>query len=50
MSSIRPNRDQFRELLEAPDDGPVVMLNLMRFKERSSGGGSTGRQEHKKDD
>ena len=50
MSSIRPNRDQLLDLLDAPEEGPVVMLNLLKFKERSSGGGSIGRQEYKKDD
>ncbi len=34
MSAIRPNRDQFLELMQAPDDGPVVMLNLLKFKPR----------------
>jgi len=48
VSSIRPNRDQFRELLEAPDDGPVVMLNLLKFKELSTGGASTGGAEYRK--
>ena len=32
MSGIRPNKDQFLELMHAPDDGPVVMLNLLKFK------------------
>ena len=48
MSSIRPNRDQFLALLEAPDEGPVVMLNLLKFKPRSSDGASTGGEEYKK--
>ena len=37
MSGIRPNKEQFIELMNAPDEGPVVMLNLLKFK---SGGGS----------
>ena len=32
MSAIRPNKDQFLELMNAPDEGPVVMLNLLKFK------------------
>jgi uncharacterized protein (DUF1330 family) len=48
MSSIRPNRDQFLALLEAPDEGPVVMLNLLKFKPQSSDGSSTGGEEYKK--
>ena len=35
--SIVPNREQFRQLLETPHDGPVVMLNLLKFK---AGGGA----------
>src|SRR5262245_48816707 len=35
---ITPNRDQFAELAGAPDTGPVVMLNLLKFKERATGG------------
>jgi uncharacterized protein (DUF1330 family) len=36
VSGIRPNKEQFLELMNAPDDGPVVMLNLLKFK---AGGG-----------
>ena len=32
MSAIRPNKAQFLELMNAPDEGPVVMLNLLKFK------------------
>jgi uncharacterized protein (DUF1330 family) len=42
MSAIRPNRDQFLELMHAPDDGPVVMLNLLKFKARADDGEGTG--------
>jgi len=31
-ASIRPNKDQFIELMNAPDDTPVVMLNLLKFR------------------
>lgn len=37
MSAITPNADQFRELANAPDEGPVVMLNLLKYK---AGGGA----------
>jgi len=33
--SITPNADQFRELAAASDEGPVVMLNLLKFKPRA---------------
>ena len=32
MSAIKPNKAQFLELMEAPDEGPVTMLNLLKFK------------------
>jgi uncharacterized protein (DUF1330 family) len=38
--SIRPNADQFAELAAAPDDQPVVMLNLLKFKARADDTGS----------
>ena len=30
---ITPNLDQFQALMASPDEGPVVMLNLLKFKE-----------------
>jgi uncharacterized protein (DUF1330 family) len=30
--AITPNPEQFRELAASPDEGPVVMLNLLKFK------------------
>ena len=35
--AITPNRDQFVELAAAPDTGPVVMLNMLKFKPRADG-------------
>jgi uncharacterized protein (DUF1330 family) len=32
-SAITPNLDQFQALVAAPDEGAVVMLNLLKFKE-----------------
>ncbi len=34
---IEPTEQQLRALVDAVDDGPVVMLNLLRFKERADG-------------
>src|ERR1700757_3588987 len=34
MSDIRPNQEQFLELLNAPDEGPVVTVSLLKFKAR----------------
>ena len=42
--SIHPNSEQLRELAESKDGDPVVMLNLLRFKQRADGvdEGATG--------
>jgi uncharacterized protein (DUF1330 family) len=34
---IDPTGDQVKALAEAPDGSPIVMLNLLRFKERADG-------------
>jgi uncharacterized protein (DUF1330 family) len=47
MSAIRPNKAQFVELMEAPDEGPVVMLNLLKFK-AADGQGESGADEYAK--
>ena len=44
MSAIRPNPQQFQQLAQAPDNGPVVMLNLLKFKQRSDNGESGARE------
>jgi uncharacterized protein (DUF1330 family) len=44
MSAIRPNRDQFAALAGAPDEGPVTMLNLLKFKPRAGDGEGSGRE------
>ncbi|MGH9025161.1 MAG: DUF1330 domain-containing protein [Acidimicrobiia bacterium] len=40
--SITPNRAQFEALASAPDEGPVVMLNLLKFKTQAEDGDGTG--------
>jgi uncharacterized protein (DUF1330 family) len=45
---IRPNIAQFKALLAAPDDGPVVMLNLLKFKDRAADGASTGGEAYRR--
>jgi uncharacterized protein (DUF1330 family) len=37
MPHIKPTREQITRLFESQDDGPVVMLNLLRFAERAAG-------------
>jgi uncharacterized protein (DUF1330 family) len=48
MSAIKPNKAQFMELAEAPDEGPVVMLNLLKFKARADGAEGSGAGEYAK--
>lgn len=48
MSAITPNADQFAALAAAPDDGPVVMLNLLKFKARSGAGDASGQDEYRR--
>lgn len=33
-----PEASQFEELMKGPEDSPVVMLNLLSFKDRADGG------------
>jgi uncharacterized protein (DUF1330 family) len=43
--SLQPTTQQLQRLVEAPDAGPVVMLNLLRFHdEATDGSGRTGRE------
>ena len=48
MSAIRPNKEQFVELMNTADDAPVVMLNLLKFKEKADNGQSDGASEYAK--
>jgi uncharacterized protein (DUF1330 family) len=36
MLAVYPRKEQLEALLAGPQDGPIVMLNLLRFKERAS--------------
>jgi len=43
--TLTPTTEQLQRLSEAPDNGPVVMLNLLRYAaEASDGSGRTGRE------
>jgi uncharacterized protein (DUF1330 family) len=48
MPRITPNADQFRELATSSETGPVVMLNLLKFKERADGGRASGGKEYQR--
>ena len=36
MASINPTRDQFRAIGDLPGDGPVLMINLVQFRETAA--------------
>ena len=44
--AIYPNKEQIEQLLKGPADQPVVMVNLLKFKERADAteGDSTGQE------
>jgi len=42
VGTIVPRPDQIQALVADPDQGPVVMLNLLKFKERATGEEGTG--------
>lgn len=43
-----PEPEQFQELMKGPEDTPVVMVNLLSFKDRADGGneGMTGEESY----
>jgi uncharacterized protein (DUF1330 family) len=46
--SIRPNKDQFVELASSADEGPVVMLNLLKFKKQAKGEEGSGAEAYQR--
>jgi uncharacterized protein (DUF1330 family) len=48
MSAIRPNHEQFAELAASTEAGPVVMLNLLKFKARASGEEGSGEEAYRR--
>lgn len=46
MSAIKPNAKAFADLAAANDDGPVVMLNLLKYKPRADSGDISGRESY----
>lgn len=42
MSSIVPNPEAFQALIADPDQGPIVMVNLLKFKATADGASGTG--------
>ncbi len=41
MPNIKPTREQIARLVQSEHDGPVVMLNLLRFADRAAGDAGT---------
>jgi uncharacterized protein (DUF1330 family) len=48
VSAIRPNQEAFQQLMAAPDDSPVVMLNLLKYKARADGGDGSGQDSYER--
>jgi uncharacterized protein (DUF1330 family) len=42
MNTINPSSQQFEEFAKAPDDGPFVMINLLKFKEKTENNAESG--------
>ena len=42
MASISPDESQIRELVSRIDDGPVVMVNLLKFRRHATGTTESG--------
>jgi uncharacterized protein (DUF1330 family) len=42
MSTINPDPSRIQALLADPDQGPVVMLNLLKFREKAQGEPGSG--------
>ena len=43
---IQPTREQIEDLVASDHEGPVVMLNLLRFSDESSDGAGSGRESY----
>lgn len=41
---VLATKEQFKELMNYPPNTPVVMVNILRFKELSGNGAETGRE------
>jgi uncharacterized protein (DUF1330 family) len=48
MSAIVPNPEEFQKFVASPDDGPVVMINLLKFAAQAGGGSATGREAYER--
>jgi uncharacterized protein (DUF1330 family) len=48
MSAIRPNREQFMALAASTETGPVVMLNLLKFRAQATDAAGTGAEAYRR--
>ncbi len=48
MSPVNPTKAQFDAFINAPDAGPMVMVNLLKFKETVDDGSMSGRQSYRR--
>jgi uncharacterized protein (DUF1330 family) len=48
MSAIRPNAEQFGQLAESEEKGPVVMVNLLKFKREAEGTTGSGQEAYQR--
>ena len=46
--AIYPTPEQIADLLAGPDDTPVVMVNLLRFKPQADGGTESGEEAYER--
>lgn len=42
MSPVNPSASQLEQMMNATDDGPFVMVNLLKFKEAVNSGAESG--------
>lgn len=48
MRGIRPNPEQFQQLAQSPEQGTVVMLNLLKFKGIAVGEAGSGEEAYRR--
>lgn len=44
MKTVNPTKEQMQEIMAFPDDRPVVMVNLLKFRETAGDGPESGRE------
>jgi len=44
LTQVKPSEEQFAQLMEYPKNTPVVMVNILKFKEKTNEGNETGQE------